>query len=132
MTFKHGWASFVVIAALAFSMQAAAEQRSLSQDWRFQRGDSKGAETAGYDDGSWRRVSVPHDWSIEDKPDGSPPFDPGAVSGQDSGYLPGGVGWYRRHLALDARDAARTVLVRFEAIYMDADVWINEIGRAHV
>lgn len=125
MTAKHGWAFCIAIAASVFLPQAAAEQRGLSQDWRFQRGDSKGAELAAYDDHSWRQVSVPHDWSIEDKPDGSPPFDRDAVSGQDSGYLPGGVGWYRRHLALDAQDAAQTVLVHFEAIYMDADVWIN-------
>ncbi|MGO4700758.1 glycoside hydrolase family 2 TIM barrel-domain containing protein [Dyella sp. 2RAB6] len=125
MTAKHGWAFLAAIAAFVFLPQAAAEQRSLSQDWRFQRGDSKGAEAVAYDDRSWRQVSVPHDWSIEDKPDGSPPFDRDALSGQDSGYLPGGVGWYRRHLVLDARDVAQTVRVRFEAIYMDADVWIN-------
>lgn len=125
MTAKHGWAFCLALAALVLSPHAAAEQRSLSQGWRFQRGDSEGAELAAYDDHSWREVSVPHDWSIEDKPDGSPPFDPDAVSGQDSGYLPGGVGWYRHHLALSAQDAARTALIRFEAIYMDADVWIN-------
>ncbi|NII75001.1 beta-galactosidase [Dyella sp. SG562] len=125
MTAKHGWAFCLALAASVLSPHAAAEQRSLSQDWRFQRGDAKGADVAAYDDRSWRQVSVPHDWSIEDKPDGSPPFDRDAVSGQDSGYLPGGVGWYRRHLSLSAQDATRTVLVRFEAIYMDADVWIN-------
>ena len=114
MTAKHGWAFCVAIAAAVFLPQAAAEQRSLSQDWRFQRGDGKGAEVVAYDDHAWRQVSVPHDWSIEDKPDGSPPFDRDAVSGQDSGYLPGGVGWYRRHLVLDAREAAQTVLVHFE------------------
>ena len=126
MTARHGWAFFfATIATLVFLPQAAAEQRTLSQDWRFQRGDSKGAELPAYHDASWRQVSVPHDWSIEDRPDGSPPFDRNAVSGQDAGYLPGGIGWYRRHLALDAREAAQTVQVRFEAIYMDADVWIN-------
>ena len=125
MTAKHGWAFCLALAALVLSPHAAAEQRSLAQGWRFQRGDSKGAELVAYDDHAWRQVSVPHDWSIEDKPDGSPPFDRDAVSGQDSGYLPGGVGWYRRHLSLSAQDATRTVLVRFEAIYMDADVWIN-------
>lgn len=125
MTAKHGWAFCVAVAAATFLPQAAAEERSLSQDWRFQRGDTKGADVAAYDDGAWRQVSVPHDWSIEDKPDGSPPFDRDAVSGQDSGYLPGGVGWYRRHLVLDAQQAAQIVRIRFEAIYMDADLWIN-------
>lgn len=125
MTAKHGWAFCLALAAFVLSPHAVAEQRSLSQGWRFQRGDAKGAEASAFDDRSWRQVSVPHDWSIEDKPDGSPPFDRDAISGQDSGYLPGGVGWYRRHLALSAQDAAQIVLIRFEAIYMDAEVWIN-------
>lgn len=113
-----------MVAAL-FSGQASAEQHTLSQGWRFRTGDHPGAERTVYDDRSWQKVSVPHDWSIADKPDGSPPFHRGAVSGQDSGYLPGGIGWYRRHLVLGAQEAAQTVLVHFEAIYMDADLWIN-------
>ena len=68
---------------------------------------------------------VPHDWSIMDKPDGSPPFDPKATAGQDSGYLPGGIGWYRRHLNLTAEEAAKVVRLNFEAVYMDADIWLN-------
>lgn len=112
----------------AFSLWATpaqAEPRSLSQDWLFQRGEVAGAADAAFDDRGWRKVVVPHDWSIMDKADGSPPFDPKAVAGQDSGYLPGGVGWYRRHLVLTAEQAARVVRLNFEAIYMDAEVWVN-------
>ncbi|MDP9423590.1 MAG: DUF4982 domain-containing protein [Pseudomonadota bacterium] len=102
-----------------------AETRSLSQDWLFQKGESKGAESPAFNDSSWRKVVVPHDWSIMDKADGSPPFDPNAIAGQDSGYLSGGIGWYRRHLNLTATEAAKVVRLNFEAIYMDADVWVN-------
>ena len=104
---------------------AVAETRSLSQDWLFRAGESEGAETPAFDEGGWRSVVVPHDWSIMDKPDGSPPFDPKAIAGQDSGYLPGGIGWYRRHLSLTSAEAAKVVRLNFEAIYMDADVWVN-------
>ena len=107
------------------AIPAAAETRSLSQEWLFRAGESKGAEAPAFDDRGWRKVVVPHDWSIMDKPDGSPPFDPKAIAGQDSGYLPGGIGWYRRHLNLTAAEAAKVVRLDFEAIYMDADVWVN-------
>lgn len=107
------------------AIPAAAETRSLSQDWLFARGDVEGAQTAALDDRGWMRVVVPHDWAIMDKPDGSPPFDPQATAGQDSGYLPGGVGWYRRHLNLTAEEAAKVVRLNFEAVYMDADIWVN-------
>jgi beta-galactosidase len=61
-----------------------AEQRSLTQDWRFLPGDVQGAEQAAFNDGAWRKVVVPHDWSIMDKADGTAPFDRNAVAGQDS------------------------------------------------
>jgi beta-galactosidase len=106
------------------SAPAMGETRSLSQDWLFQNGDTKGAEDPTFDDRGWRHVVVPHDWSIMDKPDGNP-FVPNMIAGQDSGYLAGGVAWYRRHLALTPAEAAKVVRLNFEAIYMDADIWMN-------
>jgi beta-galactosidase len=115
-----------LLLALALAVAPAwAETRSLSQDWLFHAGDVAGAEKPGFDDRKWRSVTVPHDWSIMDKADGSPPFDPNTPSGQDSGYLPGGIGWYRRHLTLSPAEAARVVRLNFEAVYMDADIWLN-------
>jgi beta-galactosidase len=102
-----------------------AETRSLSQDWRFHRGENQGAETPDFDDSGWKPVAVPHDWSIMDKPGGGPPFKPEMTAGQDSGYLAGGIGWYRRRLTLTAAEAAQVVRLNFEAVYMDADVWLN-------
>jgi beta-galactosidase len=116
------------VAALALwpaTAPALAHGRSLSQGWAFHSGEAEGAEGTAFDDSGWRKVVVPHDWSIMDKPDGSPPFDPQAIAGQDSGYLPGGIGWYRRHLNFTAAEAAKVVRLSFEAIYMHADVWVN-------
>lgn len=114
-----------VLGTLFLSTPAMAESRSLSQDWLFHRGESQGAETPGFDDSGWREVAVPHDWSIMDKPDGGGPFESEMTAGQDSGYLAGGIGWYRRHLTLTAAEAAQVVRLTFEAVYMDADVWLN-------
>ncbi|HEY0622825.1 glycoside hydrolase family 2 TIM barrel-domain containing protein [Sphingomonas sp.] len=123
-----------LVAAMAVAGTVApvsAQIRNLSQDWLFHRGDVAGGEQPQLDDLRWRKVVVPHDWGIMDKPDGSPPFDPKAVGGQDSGYLPGGKGWYRRHLTLSAAEAARVARLAFEAVYMDADIWLNgeHLGR---
>jgi beta-galactosidase len=128
-----GFALLGSLTVLVMPAPALAETRSLSQGWLFRAGENKGAERPALDDSSWRRVVVPHDWSIMDKPDGRPPFDPQAIAGQDSGYLPGGVGWYRRHLNLTAVDAAKVVRLNFEAIYMDADLWVNgeHLARHH-
>jgi beta-galactosidase len=36
--------------------------------WRFHRGDVPGAERVGFAGNQWRKVNLPHDWSIEDLP----------------------------------------------------------------
>ncbi|QDU58340.1 glycoside hydrolase family 2 TIM barrel-domain containing protein [Aeoliella mucimassa] len=52
------------------------------------------------------------------------PFDPSESEGRDkTGYVVGGVGWYRKHFTIDT-SVDRTVL-RFDAVYMNSDVWIN-------
>lgn len=42
--------------------------RCFDEGWRFHRGDVTGAERPAYDDADWRRIDLPHDWSIEDLP----------------------------------------------------------------
>lgn len=125
MSSVRGFKSGLPLALALAAVPAWAETRSLSQDWLFHAGDVAGAEKPVFDDRGWRPIVVPHDWSIMDKADGSPPFDPNTPSGQDSGYLPGGIGWYRRHLTLSPAEAARVVRLTFEAVYMDADIWLN-------
>ncbi len=85
--------------------------QTFNEDWRFHRGDATGAEVAGFNDSAWRRLDVPHDWSIEDRTDAtgagagsewststSPttrvgPFDIYASEGQGAtGWTVGGVG----------------------------------------
>jgi beta-galactosidase len=60
----------VLITAWPIALCGAAPrlEHSFDADWRFHRGDAPGAETAAFDDTSWRVLDVPHDWSIEDAP----------------------------------------------------------------
>lgn len=52
------------------------------------------------------------------------PFDPGESEGGDkTGYVVGGIGWYRKHFTVNETD--KRVAVRFDGVYMNADVWIN-------
>ncbi len=98
-------------------------------DWRFHRGDVADAGRAEFDDGAWRVVDTPHDWSIEDLPPGETvvgPFDPVASAGQvDTGWVVGGTGWYRKRFRLPDGRADRRVTVLFDGVYMDAQVWLN-------
>jgi beta-galactosidase len=54
------------------------------------------------------------------------PFDTHASpGGKHTGYVLGGVGWYRKPFRLAAADRGKSVSIRFDGVYMDSDVWIN-------
>ena len=93
------------------------ERRAFDEQWRFHKGDLAGAESANFDDTEWRAVRLPHDWSIEG------PCSPDNASG--TGYLPGGIGWYRRRFVLGDAVKGRRVFIEFDGVYRDSDVWIN-------
>ena len=87
--------------------------------WRFALADPAGAAEPAYDDSAWRRVTVPHDWSIELNPSAGPATTAG------TGFYPGGVGWYRRTFTLPATLAGKRLSVEFDGVYMDSEVYLN-------
>lgn len=96
--------SLLLLVSLVLAGQAIAQdggqsprQRLLMDyGWTFTTGDPSDAESPDFDDSSWRPVDLPHDWSIEG------PYDENAATGGRGGYLPTGVGWYRRSFRLPA------------------------------
>src|SRR6266704_5690051 len=82
-------ALMVALVLLAdFSAQAGARvTENFDANWRFLKADAPGAEQPEFADASWRKLSVPHDWSIEG------PFAATNLTGGAGGFLPGGIGW---------------------------------------
>jgi len=80
-------------------------------------GWSRGAARVNYDDSDWRRLKLPHDWSVEGK------FDPS--NHLSAGFLPRGVGWYRRHFALDESDRGRRISITFDGVATHCTVYVN-------
>src|SRR5215211_4860014 len=117
---------FVLLALKCAQAQGGAERVVLfDDDWRFQRGGAQGAEAADFDDSKWRRLDLPHDWSIEDLPGRGTPFDPEAVSQVQGGYTTGGTGWYRKTFDVPESQRGRRVRILFDGVYMNAEVWLN-------
>jgi beta-galactosidase len=100
---------------------AAAQRQRFSMDpgWRFMAGDPAGAERPGFDDSQWRRVDLPHDWSIE----GTPRED--APGGGRVGFFPSGIGWYRKAFRLPAGWRGRIAQLELDGVYMNSDAWVN-------
>lgn len=83
--------------------------------WLFTLSDDSLMSSTDYDDSRWRRLDLPHDWSVEHH------LSPSLAS--CTGYLPGGVGWYRKHFRIDD-DAARHYIY-FEGVYNRSEVYLN-------
>ena len=71
-----------------------------------------------FDDSGWQHVTLPHDWAI------AGPFTPSGGGGM--GRLPsGGVGWYRRKLAIRGSDAGKCFFLDVDGAMSYAAVWVN-------
>ena len=88
-------------------------------DWKFFKGDAAGAQQPEFNDSAWKNVELPHDWSIEG------PFAEDAPTGGPGGYVPTGVGWYRKRFRLPEAYADRQVFVEFDGVMENSEVWIN-------
>ncbi|OUP48818.1 sugar-binding domain-containing protein [Lachnoclostridium sp. An181] len=100
------------------------EQRSQNFDsnWKFYLGDAGSAQEPGFDDSKWRNVDLPHDYSIEQEYSKS--------MEAESGYLPGGTGWYRKNFTVPKNMEGKRVRIDFGGVYMNSTVWVNgqELG----
>ena len=92
---------------------------NFNKDWKFQLGDASGAEAVKFDDSSWRKLNVPHDWSIEGVFSDKYPATPGG------GALPGGIGWYRKSFQISKDELEGSVFIDFDGVYQNSEVWIN-------
>ena len=103
-------------ASLAWG-QGFGDRRLITDNWYFELGDGKYWGAEYFDHSKWRKLDLPHDWSIEQE--ASP-----ALS-SCTGYLPGGIAWYRKDLDIPASAKDKKVYIYFEGVYNNSEVFIN-------
>jgi len=119
------------------------ERLLLDFGWRFHLGDDwglserldKGGGNPGpagrtFSDANWRVLNLPHDWLPElpfdshANPDhGFKPFGPG--------YRSNSVAWYRRTFPLPDEDRTRRLMLEFDGVYRDCNVFFNGYFLGH-
>ncbi|WDF66866.1 glycoside hydrolase family 2 TIM barrel-domain containing protein [Sphingobacterium oryzagri] len=115
----------IIVSLFAFStaygQKSAVANRKIpiDQDWQFMLGDVSEAAAVDFDDKAWRKLDLPHDWSIEGDVARNNP------SGNDGGYFPTGIGWYRKQLTIEKAQRGNKLSLYFEGIYMNAEVYVN-------
>jgi beta-galactosidase len=92
---------------------------NFNANWKFTKGDIDGAQSVGFDDSKWERVSTPHTMNEDDS------F---RViidhSGGDRGTYKG-ISWYRKHFKLPADAAGSKVLLEFEGMRQAGEIYLN-------
>jgi beta-galactosidase len=70
----------------------------------------------------WQKVDLPHDWLIEGTfiNDNSLGSQPAAT-----GFLPTGVGFYRKEFELPETDKGEKISIEFDGVYRNSTVWVN-------
>lgn len=66
---------------------------------------------------SWRDVTLPHDWSVEH------PFDKDCDGA--TGYLPGGIGWYKKNFVSPVKGSNFRAYIIFDGIYNNSELYLN-------
>ena len=72
--------------------------------------------------GDWKEVNLPHDWVVEgtfvhDNTLGSQPA--------GNGYLPTGIGFYRKEFEIPETDNGKKISIEFDGIFRNSTVWVN-------
>ena len=112
-------ALLLVVSSTSFANSRPGKRVSFNQDWRFHLGEVANGQDTGLNDAQWRKLDLPHDWSIEGE------FSENAPSGTGGGALPGGLGWYRKTFTVPLTAKGKLLFVEFDGVYRNSEVWIN-------
>ncbi len=124
------------LSVLVFGQDDSRTVYTLTDNWKFIKGDIEGAENVNFKDNKWESVSVPHDWAIYGTFDKE--IDKQTVRIVQNkekqatekygrtGALPHiGVGWYRTTFNLSDFEKGKKALLVFDGAMSNAEVFVN-------
>jgi beta-galactosidase len=97
----------------------SADQINFDEGWKFVQKDVEKAEQVKFSDADWRSLDLPHDWTIEGT------FDRKNPTTDRCGYLPTGIGWYRKTIEVPSEWKGKQVAIQFDGVFRNSTVWVN-------
>ncbi|QBG46777.1 DUF4982 domain-containing protein [Verrucomicrobia bacterium S94] len=113
------WITLILALFTTAVAPAGRTRLGFDENWKFKWGDGAGQEVPAFNDSSWRTLNLPHDWSIEGQYSENHPM------GDQCGYLPAGIGWYRKTIDVDPAWKGQHVEIIFDGVFMNSTVWAN-------
>jgi len=101
----------------AFSQVSFGDSKKINDNWKFNLQDTPDAQNKTFDDTKWQSVNVPHDWSVKGQLS--------STLASCTGYLPGGIAWYRKSINIPQSKSGEKVYLYFEGVYNRSEVFIN-------
>jgi beta-galactosidase len=111
-------ASFLLFVGHISAKTVLRERRSFNEGWLFNKTTDSSASQILYNDGSWRSLTLPHDWAIEG------PFKP-EYNPRTGGLPIVGEAWYRKHFKIDQSAKGKSVAIEFDGVMYNASVYVN-------
>ena len=91
---------------------------------------NRGPVSPSFDDSGWQVVNLPHDWVV-DLPYSEEASHSHGYKCVGWKYPETSVGWYRKKIFIPEEDRDKRILVEFEGIFRDSEVFCNGIYMGH-
>src|SRR5258708_17859285 len=79
--------------------------------WKFRSGDFPDAQKPEFSDSGWKRVDLPHDWSIEG------PFNESEPAGSPGGYVPTRIRWDLKNFQFSTSYKRKLLNIKLKDVY---------------
>lgn len=111
------FAVFMLLTVPLMGQVSFGQPQKINDGWKFFLGDVPEAQLSSFDEKRWKNIDLPHDWSVRGQ------LSPTLASA--TGYLPGGIGWYRKNLNVPQNKQGEKLYLYFEGVYNRSEVFVN-------
>ena len=87
---------------------------NFNSDWKVLKGDQKDARDYNFNDGNWKKVTLPYAWNEDD------------AFKKDIVDLSTGIAWYRKRFKIPANSKDQKVFLEFEGIRQAGTFYLND------
>ncbi len=108
---------FSTVTIYSFSQTGFGKAEKINDNWKFILQQTEKEELKDLENRQWKNIELPHDWSVKGQ------LSPTLASA--TGYLPAGIGWYRKQLFVPKERENGKVYLYFEGVYNRSEVFVN-------
>jgi beta-galactosidase len=106
------------LAAVLTAQVSLRKRMTFNDGWLFKKTTDTASSEMKYNDVSWRKLSLPHDWAIEG------PFKP-EYNPRTGGLPIFDKAWYRKRFNIDESAKGKVITLEFDGIMYNAAIYIN-------